>query len=446
MCSWKNKTKFRQIARQTYKLELYNQGVTMKYNKELITFKNGLRLVFVPTPDMYTARIRITFSVGSEDEKDEYGMAHLLEHEFFKGTSKYNQKERSEQFSRLAAEPNASTSAEFTTFKARFPLPAFKKVVELFSDMIFDSVFDEKELESEKNVVIEEIKMHEDRPSHLVFDELIAGRFKGSGLGNRIAGREELLRSITREQLIEFKNKHYNAKNCIICVVGDYKKKEVIEEIDKHFISLFDKTATGKEVVKVHAPYIKPKNEVIKVKKDIQQANIIVAFSSPSLAHIDRSKLYLMSYILGGTMNSRLFDKIRNQLSLCYGIYSTILNFANNGVFLIDFSTTNENSMKAINEVFAIIEDIKKNGVTDQEFEEAKYMTVSQIKMDNDYPSTSGINYLEYTGEIRDKEKLAETFAGFTKAECEEAFRKYITKDSLTVAFVGDTSKFNFKI
>ena len=223
----------------------------MNYKQELITFNNGLQLVFVAAPGLYTARVKVQFLVGSEDEKDEFGMAHLLEHELFKGTSKYSQKELSEQFSRLAAEPNASTSSEFTSYRVRFPKPALKKVLNLLSDMIFDSVFDADELENEKNVIVEEIKMHQDHPSRRVFDELIAARFKNTGLGNRIAGREDLLRSVTREQLIAFKNKHYNAKNCSIIVAGDFNKKELIKLIEEYFVNNIFAKATERKIRRI---------------------------------------------------------------------------------------------------------------------------------------------------------------------------------------------------
>ena len=418
----------------------------MNYKQELITFNNGLQLVFVAAPGLYTARVKVQFLVGSEDEKDEFGMAHLLEHELFKGTSKYSQKELSEQFSRLAAEPNASTSSEFTSYRVRFPKPALKKVINLLSDMIFDSVFDADELENEKNVIVEEIKMHQDHPSRRVFDELIAARFKNTGLGNRIAGREDLLRSVTREQLIAFKNKHYNAKNCSIIVAGDFNKKELIKLIEEYFVKPFDKFTTGEKSTKVFTPTIEPSKKVVKTQMDTQQANISMAFSAPSMEHEDHAKIFLMSHILGGTMNSRLFTKIRNELSLCYGIYSTKLNYANNGVFLIDFSTTNANATKTTQEVLALVEDMKQNGVTDEEFEEARYMTISQIKMDEDFPSTAGLNFLAYTGKLRNLPELIKQFETITKKESEECFKKYINTNNLTISFVGDTKQFKFKI
>lgn len=405
-------------------------------NVKLLSFDNGLRVEFVKkTKNTVQASFKVAVMVGSEDERAEQGIAHLLEHCTFKGTREYSQEQLSVELDKISAMPNASTSAEFTIFEAKFPKFNIERLIELFSKMIFESTFDEQGIESEKLVIIEEIKMHNDIPSDIAFDQLTNTMFSGTGLGFDIAGNEKLLKAVTRDELIEFRNSHYIPQNTIISVVGDFEEKQIKELIEKYFASRFvEINKTGKlQKIWTEKVELEPKT-VIKNKK-INQANVMMGAYTTGYESPDRLKLAIMLFALGGSMSSRLFVRLRNQLSLCYSIYADHLNYKNNGFLLIDFSTLSEQCELAINEVKKVVNEMIENGITDEEFILAKNILLNNFLMGQDVPQ-SHISYLAYTGELFDAKKREKELANIKKSDCEDAFRKYITTDKFFISIV----------
>ena len=387
----------------------------INHKNTLIKFDNGLTLVFQKTPNFYTAEVCVLFKVGSENELREFGISHLLEHSHFKGTTKYNQEQISEEFNKICAEPDASTSSEITKYKLTFPKPNLQKATELLSHILFDSVFDEKQIENEKKVIIEEIKMYNDRPSSCAFENLMGSMFKDSGLGNKIAGDIKLLKKIKPADLFEYKEKYYNADNCLIAVLGDFEEKEVRDLISKHFESRFNKTKSKNNICKNWTEKMYRKSESVFEAKDTEQANVFLGFYAPPATEKELIKLELINFILGGPMSSRLFVKVRNKLSLCYSIYSQQYSFKNNGMLIIAFSTTESKVKKAIDAVKSEIDKIRKSGVKDSEFNDAKENLLNMLLMENDLPRIS-LTYLARNGQLFNLEEHINFIKNLTKS------------------------------
>ena len=405
-------------------------------DSKLITFDNGLKLEFVKKPkNMVQASLKVSFLVGSEDETKEEGLAHLLEHCMFKGTKEYSQAELSIELDKLSAIPNASTSAEFTIYEAKFPKFNIEKLVELFSKMIFESTFKDQEIESEKLVVLEEIKMHNDVPSDCAFDQLINTMYAGTSLGFDIAGDASLLKKVTRQHLIEFRNKYYIPQNTIISVVGDFEEPYVKAIVEKYFVSRFCEINDGVLTQKCWTKAVNNTPKMVVKDKKINQANVMMGAYTTGYENPDRLKLAIILFVLGGSMSSRLFVRLRNELSLCYSIYTDHLNYKNNGFMLIDFSTSNAFCDKAIEEVKSVINEVIKNGITNDEFELAKNVLLNNFLMSQDIPQ-SHISYIAYTGELFDAKLREQDIRKLQKKECEDVFRKYISPEKFFISIV----------
>lgn len=403
---------------------------------KLITFDNGVRLEFVKKPtNMVQASLKIAFLVGSEDEKKEQGLAHLLEHCTFKGTKDYSQEQLSIELDKICAMPNASTSAEFTIYEAKFPKFNVERLFELYAKMLFESSYDANAIESEKLVIIEEIKMNNDVPADFAFDQLINIMYHGTGLGFDIAGDPKLLKRVTREELIQFRDNHYIAENTIISVVGDFDEGEIVRLVDKYFVTRFTAVKSTSLAKKRWTEVVnQPPVKVVK-NKSLNQANVMMGCYGVGYEDIDRLKLATILFILGGSMSSRLFVKLRNQLSLCYSIYAHQYIYKNNGFVLIDFSTSVENLENAIQAVRKVIDELILNGVSDEEFELAKNVLLSNFLMGQDIPQ-SHISHLAYTGKLFDEKEREEEFRGLTRKECEDTFKKYISSENFFVSIV----------
>ncbi len=405
-------------------------------NSKLITFKNGLKLEFIKKPkNMVQASLKIAFLVGSEDEEREEGLAHLLEHCMFKGTKEYSQVELSVELDKISAIPNASTSAEFTIYEAKFPKFNIERLVELFSKMIFESTFDEEGIGSEKLVVLEEIKMHNDVPSDCAFDQLTNTMYAGTGLGFDIAGDAKLLKKVTRQNLIDFRNKHYIPQNTIVSVVGDFNERDIETHVEKYFVSRFYEINDNISKEKVWTSIVENTPKIVVKDKKINQANVMMGAYTTGYENPDRLKLAVILFVLGGSMSSRLFIRLRNELSLCYNIYADHLNYKNNGFMLIDFSTSNAFCDKAIEEVKKVISEVIKNGITDEEFELAKNVLLNNFLMSQDIPQ-SHISYVAYTGELFDAKLRENDIRNLQKQECVEIFRKYISPEKFFISIV----------
>lgn len=405
----------------------------MDFKRELYRFDSGLRLVFIKTEGYHTARIKITFEVGAEDEEKPTGMAHLVEHTIFKGTTKYSQEEISERFDALSADVNAYTSSEFTTYKANFPKRNLEKVLNLYSHILKDSAFDSEMIKKEKQVILEEIMMHEDNPDQLAFDNIVKLMYSDIGIGNDIAGEVLEFNKVTKETVFKFYKEHYHSANMLVSVIGDFEFKTVIEMVDKYLSSPFKKKGVVKCKQWSKKSKTKPKSKV--VYKDINQANILLGFKTMSHIALERIDLGIIGFILGGSMSSRLFKKIRNELSLCYSVYGFEINYANNGFFGISLATSPQKSDVAISAVNEEIMKIIENGVTDEEFENSKNLMLDKHLMNQDLPN-AGLHYLSYTNKLVDMEVLTNYIKGVTKESALEVFRKYIHPNKEFISIV----------
>lgn len=410
----------------------------MRFKEELLTLSNGTKFAFVKTEGFYSAKFKITFACGAEDEPNAYGIAHLVEHGVFKGTDTLSQEEISVMFNKLSADPDASTSSEFTSYKARFPKRNLEEVLKLYSDIIFNSNFDEKLMEKEKRVIIEEIKMHEDMPEQACFDNLIKNMFQDIGIGYDIGGEIPLLKKVTREDLLNFRDSRYNSENAYIYVIGDYDKAQVVQLLEKHIVPKLKKAKAG--TVKKWSKKSSTKGGIYTKFKPIEQANVMIAFKSLPFEDFDRLKLATILYILGGSMSSRLFERIRNQLSLCYSIYAFDVNYKNNGFFGISFASDISSAQLAVKEIKNELKKILTEGVTQEEFIDAKNMSIDKHFMRKDHPSAN-LAYLAYTGNLIDEKLVESTIKKMTKKECEDVFRKVVDLDCCYLSYVGKKTK-----
>lgn len=408
----------------------------MNYSEQIYKFDSGLTLVFAKAPNYYTSKIKVIFTAGAEDEKEPRGLAHLVEHCVFKGTKNRTQEEISQTFDKLAADTSASTSSEFTTYRVVFPRPNIEKVMNLLSEMLFDSTFIQEEVDKEKRVILEEVKMRSDMPETLAYDNLTKAMYKGLGLGIDIAGEDKKLLSVKSKDMHEFVKNHYIAKNTFISVVGDYDLKEVVNLIEKYFNKRLPASGNQKEWSR---PLKITKGE-IKEYKPTAQSNLMLAYNSPSHEDMDRVKFNIISNILGGSMSSRLFSRVRNEMSLCYNIYTFDVNFKNNGFMAISLATSPETAKAAYTAVQEEVNKIIDSGVTDEEFISSKELYINQYLMMQDQPGTNLV-YTAHTGGLLDKKELIKLMKGITKQECQEVFRKYIQKGEFFLSYVGKKIK-----
>lgn len=330
------------------------------------TLHNGVRVVLEKVPHVRSVTIGIWILTGSRNEKEEVsGISHFLEHMMFKGTKERTAQEIAEAFDTIGGHVNAFTSKEYTCYYARV-LDSYKRyALEILSDMFFHSTFLEEELEREKKVITEEIKMYEDTPDDHVHHLLSKALYGEHPLGRSILGTESHVADMSREALIQYMKEHYTPENIVISVAGNVED-EFLQDIEEFFLPLERKGQERKLLTPSYA------FDRIVQQKDIEQAHYCLGF--PGLA-ADSDLLVSLAIInstLGSGMSSRLFQEVREKRGLAYSVYSYHHAYRDNGMLGIYAGTTNEQLpilQKAIDETVA---KLYEDGLTDKELANRK--------------------------------------------------------------------------
>lgn len=320
------------------------------------TLDNGIRLVHHRTNGI-TAHCGLIINTGSRDEKEkEHGMAHFVEHMLFKGTRK---RKPYYIFSRLdneGGELNAYTSKEETVIHASVLREDFEKAIDIISDMAYNSVFPEKEIAKEKEVIIEEINSCLDNPAELIYDNFEEMVFEGESLGRNILGTPRHIRSITRDTLTDFVRKNYNTTETIFCSAGNIPDKKIIRLFNKYFGNIPEKNHRSSRKQK-HRYTPSTRIET----RDTNQDHCIIGNIAFGYRDRRRFGLILLSNILGGQgLNSRLNMSLREKRGLVYNVESGYNSYRDSGIITIYFGTDSQNLEKSISIVNTELDKLRK--------------------------------------------------------------------------------------
>ena len=405
----------------------------MAYYKE---FPNGLRLIVKKIDGLYSVSCGVMVKTGSVNESENNnGISHFIEHCMFKGTSKRSAFEISDSIDRIGAQINAYTSKENTCYYTKSTAERLEDTLEILSDIFFNSVFDEKELEKEKGVVLEEINMCEDTPEDLLFDLLAESHFGKVGLGQTILGKAENIKKFTRDDLIKYIGERYTPNNVVISIAGNVDEKKAEELVEKYFVSNFkDKKCENSSVI-----VTKGEGNLFKVK-DIEQAHIGLVMPTFS-ALDDRSEaLTLANIIFGGGMSSRLFQKIREEMGLCYSIYSYPSNFLDSGVLEIYAGVNNDSRDLSFNAILELVDNFRDNGINESEFLRAKEQVKSSFIMGQESTASQMLLFgrnLLYFDKVFDFDEKLSKIEAVTVNGVNEVIKDVFDKSKMSVATVG---------
>ncbi len=336
------------------------------------TLDNGLRIVHQRTTGM-VAHCGLLIDTGSRDELDqEHGSAHFIEHMLFKGTRKRKAYHILSRLDDVGGELNAYTTKEDTAIHASVLKEDYERAVELISDLIFNSTFPEKEIEKEKDVVIEEINSFLDNPAELIFDEFEEMVFAGQALGRNILGTSHSVRSFTHKSLSDFFRRNYNTRKMVFCSVGNIQDKSVLHLCEKYF----GHPASG-NIYKRKKLSWNYKSQERTVKKETNQNHCIIGNVSYRLKDKRRTGMFLLNNILGGQgLNSRLNLSLREKNGLAYNVESGYTSYTDTGIFSIYFGTENRNFAKSLSIVNSELAKLRTRPLGSLQFSKAK----NQIK------------------------------------------------------------------
>ena len=334
------------------------------------TLNNGLRIITIPIKNANSATVLILIGAGSKYEtKDINGISHFLEHMFFKGTKKRPSTLKiSETLDMIGGEYNAFTSEEVTGFWAKVEKSHCDIALDWISDIFLNSKFDEKEIEREKGVIIEEVNMYLDTPTAYIgelWEKLLYG---DQPAGWRVIGEKENILSFNKKKLLDYYQFHYSSSNTIVCVAGAIVPEKIEEKIKNYFKDI--KKSQNGQKIKVKESQSEP--EVLLHNKKTDQTHFCLGVRAYDLFDKRKYALALLAVILGGNMSSRLFIKVRERNGLAYSIHTSINDATDTGYLVTQAGIDHKNLEKSIKLILQEYKDLKDKKITKKELQKAK--------------------------------------------------------------------------
>ena len=328
---------------------------------------NGVRLLSERVPYVDSVSVGVWIEAGARDEEaSDLGTSHFLEHMLFKGTETRGARQIADEMDSLGGHLNAFTDKEFTCYYAKVLGEHLPKALDVISDMVLNSVFDPAEISREKNVVLEEIKRHEDTPEDEVHDLLAQTLWKGHKLGNAVIGSRAVMKGMTRDHLLGYMRTFYRPDALVIAAAGNVDHVEFVDLVSAAFGALEGKRPSRNNTCVV------PHMEVHLKDKSTEQIHFCLGTAGFPQHSQDKYALAAVDSVLGGGMSSRLFQEIRESRGLAYAIGSYSASYREAGLFAIYGGTSVDNVRTVVELTRKECENIGRNSVTDDELLRAK--------------------------------------------------------------------------
>lgn len=408
----------------------------MKYKKKVL--KNGLRMIVVPMEDAPSVTVMSLVEAGSKYEtKEQNGLSHFLEHMCFKGTLKRSKSSNiSLEFDSIGAQNNAFTGQEVTGYWGKAHPKHTDKLLDLISDMYLNPTFPADDLEREKGVIIEEINMYEDMPHRIVYDVWAELLYGDQPAGWSIAGPKENIKKFTRDDFVNYRRDHYVASATTIVVSGNVNAPEIFKKIEKYFKDIpTSKNKNKKKVVEAQkAPQVKIKF------KETDQTHLILGVRAFDMYDKRGAALKVLSTVLGSGMSSRLFQKMREELGICYYARAWSDLYTDHGVLGVSAGVDSNRVEEAI---YAILGELKK--IRDEKVGEAELRKAKDYHIGNLYLGLESSDSLAdfygfqeiFKQDIKSPKEMEKEIEKVTAADLQKLAKTLLKNQNLNLAIVG---------
>lgn len=408
---------------------------------KLITLKNGLKVIMEKREDLRSATLGVWVAAGSRYEgESEKGISHFIEHIVFKGSNKRTAFEIAEGFDSIGASVNAYTTKEYTFFYTKALDYQIENAAHILFDMVKNPKLSEKDIETEKGVIYEEIAMCEDDPYDVCYELNESGIYEGQSISSPILGTKESLASLKSGDFKRYMKKFYVPERTVVGICGNFDEEKILSVIEEYFgkdentgFTLCEKELTFGECYTLK-------------KRGFEQNHIMITFEGVGIEHEDLYKLMVCSFILGSGTSSRLNQRIREELGLVYEISSYLSRFHGGGYICIHMSLTADSEEKGIAETCKIIKNLSSS-LTEKELSVAKEKLTASLIMSREQPQ-SKLSYLGHCQLFLDKfiedDDIIEKIRSVTLKDVSEVAEKYLDLKKASFTAVGNVKDKNF--
>ncbi|HPW76399.1 MAG TPA: pitrilysin family protein [Candidatus Omnitrophota bacterium] len=411
----------------------------MSYN--VTKLLNGVRVLTVPMPGRDSAAVMVGVKTGGRYETRKLsGVSHFLEHMLFKGTKNRTTRQIKEDVEGVGGILNAFTGEEVTCYFAKLLKEHYPRALDVLSDMVLNATLPLDEFNREKPVILEEIKMYHDLPSHHAHELMGELLWPGQSLGRSVAGTAESVAKLTRTDMAAYMTRQYQCANILVAVSGTISHAEVVERVQSIYTSRQGKKGLG--FVKAESRQTKPR--ICFHEKKTEQTHFVIGFHALARMHPDRYKLGLLNIILGANMSSRLFDEVREKRGLAYEIKSGVSAYADAGAFTISAGVETVKTELAVRVILKELDKVTRKMVTPGELRRAKDYFMSQVYLGVE----DTLDHLLWAGEkllcaneLPNKEDIRRKIEEVTQEEIREVARSLFRTQRLNLAVVGPVNE-----
>jgi predicted Zn-dependent peptidase len=403
-----------------------------------ITLNNGLRIILVPKDDSFSTTVLVLVEAGSKYETKEInGLSHFLEHMCFKGTEKRPHAiDITSELDSIGASYNAFTGQEYTGYFAKAEPRHLDIILDVISDIYLNQIFDPKEINKERGVIIEEINMYEDLPMRRVQELFMALLYGDQPAGWDIAGRKEVIKNLAQGDFLKYRSAHYLAQSTIVIIAGKFDDQKIVKDVER----IFGGVKTGPKSSKTKTTEQQEKPGVLLRHKETDQTHLVLGVRAFDIFDQRKYALELLGDILGGGMSSRLFEKIRNEMGAAYYVRAGEDLFTDHG-YLEASAGIDHNKIESVIE--AILEEFRKlerEPLKQEELLRAQEHLVGNLMLGLE---TSDALAGFYGGqevikrEIETPEKYAEKIRGVKTEEIQAVAQDIFQNNRLNLAVIG---------
>jgi len=403
---------------------------------------NGVRVVTQRVENMHTVSIGIWVASGTRHEPPELnGVAHFIEHLLFKGTEKRTARQISMEVDSIGGVLNAFTGHEYVCYYAKVLAKFLPRITELLTDIFLNSTFPADEIERERKVILQEIKMRDDTPDEYIHDCFHQNFWKGHSLGYCILGSETTISALTRDQIVAYKQSRYRPDDIIVSAAGNVCHEELVE--------LVEEALSG--ISSVWQPAVLPvasctSSQINLCERDMEQSLMCLGTHALSQGHEDRFAQYLLNTILGGGMSSRLFQEIREKKGLAYSVYSYIASHADCGALVVFAGTELAHSMEVFDISMSELRKLKHDPVSPYELDSAKEQLKGKILMSLESSESMMIRLAKNAIYLGHQQTIEDILAGFDAVTVDDVLRLggcFFDNSCMHLEIMGKTSGFS---
>jgi predicted Zn-dependent peptidase len=409
---------------------------------EFTTLGNGVRIITEAMPHVRSVSVGVWVGAGSRRETPERnGISHFIEHMVFKGTSRRSAEDIARSVDSIGGNLDAFTAKELVCFNTKVLDQHLKQAFDVLADLVLDPLFREDDIEKEKGVILEEIKMEADSPDYLVHEIFSSYFWKDHPLGKPILGTRETVKKFDRNAVLEYYQAAYGPSNLVVTAAGNLTHDRLVALVREHFEDLKPGAPLPAEAIPATHARIALRN-----KKSLEQVHLCLGVPSYPLPHQERFACYVLNTLLGGGMSSRLFQNIRERQGLAYAVFSELNPYRDTGCLSIYAGTSIESAGRVVESILKEFRQLKESPVSEEELRRAKDHLKGSLMLSLESTASRMSNLARqemYFSRFFTLDELVESIEAVTAADVQRIAQTFFDPKQIALTVLGNLENFH---